>query len=110
MSAASKSAKKLTEIIPMFNRVLVKLPEMESVTKGGVLLPVEQEPKLPQATVLAVGPGTVSDNGVTIPVGVQPGDEIVLKSVVGGIEIELDNGETYHLYKEDEILAKVVKE
>ncbi|CAH1101065.1 unnamed protein product [Psylliodes chrysocephalus] len=108
-AAAKQIQNKFKEVLPLLNRVLVKKPEVETVTKGGVVIPDGMEPKLNKATVVAVGPGEVSETGKVIPVGLKPGDEVILSNY-DGIKIELENDEVYYLYKENEILAKVINE
>lgn len=44
----------------MFDRVLVERVAAETVTKGGIMLPEKAQGKVLQATVLAVGPGSVN--------------------------------------------------
>lgn len=44
----------------MFDRVLVERLAAETVTKGGIMLPEKAQGKVLQATVVAVGPGSVN--------------------------------------------------
>lgn len=44
----------------MFDRVLVERLIAETVTKGGIMLPEKAQGKVLQATVVAVGPGSVN--------------------------------------------------
>ncbi|XP_057664908.1 10 kDa heat shock protein, mitochondrial-like [Diorhabda carinulata] len=104
----SKHALKYKQVIPLFNRVLVKKPEPIVFTEGGIMLPEGTKPKLHKATVVSVGPGETKDNGAVVPVKVKPGDEVVLSSFEG-VKIELENDETYYLYRENEILATLKK-
>lgn len=52
------------KFLPLFDRVLVERFTAETVTKGGIMLPEKSQGKVLQATVVAVGPGSV--NQVTV--------------------------------------------
>lgn len=52
------------KFLPLFDRVLVERFTAETVTKGGIMLPEKSQGKMLQATVVAVGPGSV--NQVTV--------------------------------------------
>lgn len=48
------------KFLPLFDRVLVERLMAETVTKGGIMLPEKSQGKVLQATVVAVGPGSVN--------------------------------------------------
>lgn len=48
------------KFLPLFDRVLVERLTAETVTKGGIMLPEKSQGKVLQATVVAVGPGSVN--------------------------------------------------
>lgn len=48
------------KFLPLFDRVLVERFTAETVTKGGIMLPEKSQGKVLQATVVAVGPGSVN--------------------------------------------------
>jgi len=73
-------------------------------TSGGILLPESAQSKANEAEVVAVGPGTLTKEGTTIPVSVSVGDKVLLPEY-GGLKIKVDNEEVY-LFRNDEILAK----
>ena len=74
-------------------------------TSTGIYIPENQE-KLNQATVIAVGPGiTNTTTGQVIPVSVKAGDKVLLPSF-GGNPVKVGE-EEYLLYTDKEILAKI---
>lgn len=92
-------------IKPLGDRVLVQPVEAEKVTKSGIVLPDSAKEKPLQGTVVAVGPGKVTDNGERVAVEVKDGD-VVLYAKYGGTEISYD-GIDYIVLSEKDILAVV---
>ena len=88
---------------PLADRVLVKVEEEETKTKGGILLPDTAQKKSQKGIVAAVGNGKITDAGQRISMEVKVGDE-VLFAKYSGTDVE-DNGETYLLLSERDILA-----
>ncbi|CAO2832652.1 unnamed protein product [Amaranthus hypochondriacus] len=89
-------------LIPTFNRILIEKITAPAKTTTGILLP-ESSNKLNSGKVIAVGPGSRSDDGKLIPVSLKEGDTVLLPEY-GGSEIKLKD-KTYHLYREDDILG-----
>ena len=58
----------------MFNRVLIEPDKEKSVS--GLEVVRDNQPTPDSGTVLAVGPGKVTSEGVVIPVTVKPGDHV----------------------------------
>lgn len=92
------------KLVPLEDRVVVKVLEEEEKTVSGIVLPDTAKEKPQKATVLAVGPGRY-DDGQLIPVGVAEGD-IVIFSKYGGTEVKVEGDEVLILRASD-ILAKV---
>jgi chaperonin GroES len=90
-------------IKPLADRVVVKPLEEEEKTTSGIVIPDTAKEKPQQGTVVAVGPGRVSDSGKTVPVGVKV-DDVVIYAKYGGTEVKID-GEEYLILKESDILA-----
>jgi chaperonin GroES len=91
---------------PLGDRVLVKENKTKEVRKsaGGIIIPetvLAEEVKT--ATVVAVGDGIYTQNGVVIPMSVKVGDEIILPPFGNGHKIVIGK-EEYMLYRESEIL------
>ncbi len=61
LSVCILQAGALKNFIPLFDRVLVQRLAAETKTKGGVLIPEKSQAKVLEATVVAVGPGRVSE-------------------------------------------------
>ncbi|KNA19109.1 hypothetical protein SOVF_064700 [Spinacia oleracea] len=89
-------------LIPTFNRILIEKITAPTKTNAGILLP-ESSNKLNSGKVVAVGPGSRSNEGKLIPVCVKEGDTVLLPEY-GGSEYKLED-KTYHLYREDDILG-----
>uniref|UniRef100_A0A3Q2Y275 10 kDa heat shock protein, mitochondrial n=1 Tax=Hippocampus comes TaxID=109280 RepID=A0A3Q2Y275_HIPCM len=78
------------KFLPLFDRVLVERFTAETVTKGGIMLPEKSQGKVLQATVLAVGPGSVNQKGNLQPVSVKVGEKVLLPEY-GGTKVTLDD-------------------
>jgi chaperonin GroES len=94
----------LKRLLPLADRVLVQRVAAEAKTKGGIILP-ESNKKVNNATVVAVGPGTVNEKGEVIPCGIQVGDQVLLPEF-GGTKVEVDSGVDMYLFREGDLLAK----
>jgi chaperonin GroES len=87
------------------DRVVVKAAEQESQTKSGLYVPDTAKEKPQEGSVLAVGPGRVTEDGKRVDMEVKVGD-VVLYSKYAGQEITED-GEELLVLTERDILAKV---
>ena len=92
------------KLIPLADRVVVKLVEAEEKTKTGIILTAAAQEKPQVAEVIAVGPGEVVD-GKLVPMTVKVGDK-VLTSKYSGTEVKMD-GVEYTIVKQGDILAIV---
>jgi len=92
------------KIVPLEDRVVVKVLEEEEKTASGIVLPDTAKEKPQKATVLAVGPGRYGADKL-IPIDLKEGD-VVIFSKYGGTEIKVDGGEVLILRASD-ILAKI---
>jgi chaperonin GroES len=87
---------------PLGDRVLIKrLEEKEQKTSGGIYIPDTAKEKPQRGEVVAVGPGRQTEDGKTLPMNVNVGDE-VLFGKYGGYDVTLGD-EEYLIIKEDEI-------
>ena len=100
MATATKVALK-----PLEDRVVVQASEAEQTTASGLVIPDTAKEKPQQGTVMAVGPGRISDQGERIQLDVKEGDTVVY-SKYGGTEIKL-SGEEYLILSARDILAIV---
>jgi len=90
-------------IKPLADRVVVKPAEAEEKTSGGIILPDTAKEKPQEGTIVAAGPGKVSDNGTKVPMEVKTGDKI-LYGKYSGTEVTID-GEEHLIMRESDILA-----
>ena len=92
------------ELIPLFDRVVLKMTEAETTTKSGIILTETAAEKPQVAEVVAVGPGGMVD-GKEVTMYVKVGDKVIT-SKYSGTEVKLD-GEDYVIVRQDDILAIV---
>lgn len=93
-----------TKIKPLSDRVLVEHIENAEETRSGIILPKGSEDKETKlGTVIAVGPGRVTDQGVTIKPTVEVGQKVVFS---WGEKIEYDRKE-YFVIHEGSLLAVI---
>ena len=89
---------------PVNDKIVVKPDEnKEEKTAGGIILPDTAQEKPQQGTVVAVGPGKVSDAGALIEMSVKEGDKI-LYGKYSGTEVNVA-GTDYIIMRESDILA-----
>jgi len=93
------------ELKPLADRIVVKPLAQKDKSRGGVYLPDTATKEKPQeGTVIAVGPGRMSDEGTRVPVDVSEGDR-VLFAKYAGTEFKDDDGEKFIILSEKDILA-----
>jgi chaperonin GroES len=90
---------------PLGNRIVVEpLESDEQMSAGGIYIPDTAKEKPQDGTIVAVGPGRMTDDGNRIPMEVEVGDTIVYSKYSG---TEYKEGETeYLILREDDILFK----
>jgi chaperonin GroES len=99
---------KKSNIRPLGDRVLVKpIDELEGkMTSSGIIIPDTVDREKPEkGTVIAVGEGRRTDNGVVLPMSVKVGDK-VLFSKYGPDEVKVGD-EEYYIIGESSILAVI---
>ena len=92
-------------LTPLADRVIIKPSEAEETTKGGIILPDTAKEKPIEGTIVAAGPGKVTDDGKTVKMGVKVGDK-VLYGKYSGTEVTV-GGEEYLIMRESDIFAIV---
>lgn len=102
----AKSADKLAK--PLGDRVLLSELESEiSQTAGGIIIPDSAKSEdVKRAKVEAVGDGIYTQSGVSIPMSVKVGDEVILPPYHQGVEIKV-GGNKYILLRESELLMVI---
>lgn len=95
----------MTDFTPLYDNVLLKRLEIQTVTPGGVLLPTEgAEKQQPYMEVLAIGcGGLLPDGKISLP-RVAVGDKVVV-NMAGCLPMKLTDGNLYFLTKEKDILG-----
>ena len=90
---------------PLGNRIVIEpLEGDEQVSAGGILIPDTAKEKPQDGTIVAVGPGRLTDEGKRVPMEVEVGDTVVYSKYAG---TEYREGETeYLILREDDILFK----
>jgi len=90
---------------PLADRRVVRAMEAEETTKGGIILPDTAKEKPVEGTIVAAGPGKISDDGKKIEMEVKVGDKI-LYGKYSGTEITVE-GEEYLIMRESDVFAIV---
>jgi len=90
---------------PLDDRVVIEQSEAEERTSGGIVLPDTAKEKPQRGTVLAVGPGKLTDTGNRATLSVRTGD-VVLYGKYAGAEVEI-TGKKYYVLRESDILGIV---
>ncbi len=88
---------------PLSDRVVVEPAAAEEKSSGGIILPDTAQEKPQQGTVVATGPGKVSDSGTLVEMSVKDGDKI-LYGKYSGTEVNVA-GIDYIIMRESDILA-----
>ena len=89
-------------VIPLHDKVLVQLDEVEKVSSGGIVIPDAATEKPNIGTVIAVGPGK-HVNDKFVPTVVKAGDVIIFGKDAG-YEVKID-GQKLTMLDEDMIYA-----
>jgi chaperonin GroES len=107
MSTATKAKKKplklATKLQPLGDRVVVEREDPEEVTAGGIVLPDTARDKPARGTVIAIGNGKLSDEGIRAPMQVKVGDRVLFTSYAPQ-EIRIGE-DTVLLMSETDIMA-----
>ncbi|KAJ7202862.1 hypothetical protein GGX14DRAFT_653217 [Mycena pura] len=104
--AAQATFKSIKSVVPLLDRILVQRFKPDTKTASGIFLPASATSSpLPEATVIAVGPGAPNKEGTIVPTAVKAGDRVLLPGW-GGNSFKVGD-EEYFLFKDSEILAKI---
>jgi chaperonin GroES len=99
------SVQNQVRIKPLEDRIVVQANEAEQTTASGLVIPDTAKEKPQEGTVVAVGPGRISDQGERIQLDVKEGDTVVY-SKYGGTEFKI-SGEEYLILSARDVLAIV---
>jgi len=101
---------------PLSDRVLIQPVKVEAKSAGGLWLPEGAKETPQEGTVIAVGPGRMSEPvpknlndpiWPLCPMNVKVGDRVIFQKY-GGCDLKID-GEDYKLLGQDDVLAIVNK-
>ena len=92
-------------IKPLGNRVVIEpLEGEEQVSSGGIYIPDTAKEKPQEGTIVAAGPGRMTDDGNRVPMELEVGDKVVYSKYAG---TEYKEGDIeYLVLREDDILFK----
>ncbi len=93
------------KIKPLADRVIVKPNPAEEKTKSGIILPDTAKEKPIEGTVVAVGPGKVTEDGKKVELSIKEGDK-VLYGKYSGTEVTVDD-EEYLIMRESDIFGVI---
>lgn len=91
------------KMVPLGDRVIVKLLDKEETKKGGIIIPDTAKERPSEGEVIAVGKGRRSNSGERMEPEVKKGDRVLFNKYAG-TEIEIESTKCL-VMKEDEILA-----
>ncbi len=89
-----------TKVVPLHDLVVIEPHRTPETTESGIVLPEIARHKSQHGTILAVGPGLVTEEGDFVPMVVQEGDEVVFPRWSGS-EIDLDGEEVIIIHESD---------
>ena len=95
------------KMVPLGDRVIVRLLEKEEKKKGGIIIPDTAKERPSEGEVIAVGKGRRTNSGERIEMEVKKGDRVLFNKYAG-TEIKVDEEEVLIL-REDEVLAIIEK-
>ncbi len=90
---------------PLHDRVLVKRVEQDEKSSGGIIIPDTAQEKPMEGKVVAVGTGTLREDGTITPLDVKAGDRILFGKW-SGTEVKMD-GDDLLIMKESDILGVI---
>ena len=80
---------------PLGNRVVIEPSEgEEQVSAGGIYIPDTAKEKPQEGTIVAAGPGRLTDDGNRVPMELEVGDTVVYSKYAG---TEYKEGDTEYL-------------
>lgn len=92
---------------PLADRVLIEKEEVQTKTAGGIIIPETakaEDTKI--GTVVSVGDGVYTNDGVKIPMSVKVGDKVMMPQIGTAQMVKLNNKE-YYLFREQELLMVI---
>jgi len=97
----------MTVYKPLGDNVLIRRTEPEEKSEGGLDIPESAQRWNREATVLAVGPGRVTETGHQMAPNIAPGDHVLI--YMGRGQAVEHNGESCLVVRDSDIIC-IVKE
>ncbi|XP_078154977.1 20 kDa chaperonin, chloroplastic-like [Carex rostrata] len=94
----------IKDLKPLGDRVLIKVAEAEEKTAGGLILTEQAKQRPSVGTVVAVGPGSLDEDGKRKPIDISPGST-VMYSKYAGSEFKGADGTDYIALKVSDVMA-----
>ena len=92
---------------PLADRVLIKTEQEVTKTAGGIIIPETAESRDTKiGTVVSVGDGIYTNDGVKIPMQVKVGDKVMMPFAGSAQKVKLGDGE-FLLFREQELLMVI---
>ena len=92
---------------PLADRVLIKVEKEVTKTVGGIILPETVESRDTKiGTVISVGEGVYTNDGVLIPMCVKVGDKVMMPFAGSAQKVKLGDQE-FLLFREQELLMVI---
>ena len=95
----------MTQIRPLYDRVLIERIESDEKTAGGIIIPDTAKEKTQVGNVIAVGQGKMKIDGSLTTLTVKAGDKVLIGKF-SGTEASV-GGKEYLIVREEEILGVV---
>jgi len=93
------------QVSPLQDYILIEPIEKEETTPAGIVIPDTAKEKPQEGKVVAVGPGSVTEEGKRVEMDVKEGDTVIYKKW-GGNDVKV-NGKEMLIVREEDILATV---
>ena len=92
---------------PLADRVLIRTEKEVTKTAGGIIIPETAETRDTKiGTVVSVGEGIYTNDGVKIPMSVKVGDKVMMPFAGSAQKVKLGD-EDYLLFREQELLMVI---
>ena len=92
---------------PLADRVLIKTEQEVTKTAGGIIIPDTAESRDTKiGTVVSIGEGIYTNDGVKIPMQVKVGDKVMMPFAGSAQKVKVGN-EDFLLFREQELLMVI---
>ena len=94
-------------IIPLGDKIIILPQEEGEQTYGNIVIPDSNSERPEMGTVLAVGPGRISTDGILIPNRIKVGVTVMVPKF--GAQVVVVENETYIVASENDVLGTLNK-